>query len=105
MAKKNKPKQSFPMQEEPKMVEAPKNQMTLEEARAFRAALYRPQPKPLNEVQKREAFRIFWASNKSKYGKGKSLEKAIWLHLKSIGMDSPEKFHDGLGNFGLKKVK
>ncbi len=80
-------------------------EMSLEEARAYRASLYKPTPKVLNEEQKREAFRIFWASNKSKYGRSKSLEKALWLHLKTIGMSSPDQFAQGLDNFGLKKVK
>lgn len=80
-------------------------EMSLEEARAYRASLHKPAPKELNESQKREAFRVFWAANKAKYGKGKSLEKAVWLHLKSVHMDSPEQFSDGLANFGLKKVK
>lgn len=93
MAKEKKSKQS----EEPGM--------SLEEARQFRASLYKPQAKVLNEAQKREAFRIFWASNKSKYGESKALEKALWLHLKTIGMNSPEQFSKGLDNFGLKKVK
>ena len=79
--------------------------MTAEEAKAFRASLHVPQPKVLTEEKKREAFRIFWTSNRSKYGKAKSLEKVLWLHLKSIGMNSPEKFVDGLTNFGLKKIK
>ena len=104
MAKKAKTKQSEPvMVEQPKVVS--KMEMTLEESRAYRASLHRPVPKVLNEAEKREAFRIFWAGNKSKYGSAKSLEKALWLHLKSIGMDSPESFSDGLFNFGLKKVK
>jgi len=80
-------------------------EMSLEEARAFRASLHKPVPRALSESQKREAFRIFWVSQKSKYGKSKSLEKALWLHLKTIGMNSPEKFVEGLANFGLKKVK
>lgn len=80
-------------------------QMTAEEARAFRAALYDPAPKPLREEQCREAFRVFWAANKSKYGRPKSLEKALWLHLKSMKMTSPEQFKEGLDHFGLKKVK
>ncbi len=79
--------------------------MTLEEAKAFRASLYRPQPKIMSDIQKREAFRIFWTSQKSKYGKSKSLEKALWLHLRAIGMDTPDKFVSGLEHFGLKKVK
>lgn len=93
MAKQKKTEQSF------------EKEMSLEEARAFRASLYKPVPRPLSDSQKREAFRIFWASNKSKYGKAKTLEKALWLHLTTIGMNSPEKFADGLANFGLKKVK
>ena len=80
-------------------------EMSLEEARAFRASLHKPVPRALSESQKRESFRIFWASNKSKYGKAKSLENAIWMHLKTIGMNSPEKFAEGLDHFGLKKVK
>ena len=80
-------------------------EMSLEEARAYRASLHKPVARPLNEPQKREAFRVFWASNRSKYGRPKSLEKALWLHLKTIDMDSPEQFAAGLANFGLKKVK
>lgn len=102
MAKKFKSKQPEPAAE---LTVASKVEMSLEESRAYRAALHKPVPKVLNEAQKREAFRVFWAGNKSKYGSAKSLEKALWLHLKSIGMDSPESFSDGLFNFGLKKVK
>lgn len=80
-------------------------EMTLEEAKAYRASLYKPIIRALSEIEKKEAFRIFWASNKAKYGKNKSLEKALWLHLKSIEMTSPEQFVQGLDNFGLKKVK
>lgn len=78
-------------------------EMTLEEAKAWRASLHKPSPRVLSEDEKREAFRIFWAGQKAKFGKGKALEKAIWLHLKSIGMNSPEQFEQGLANFGLKK--
>ena len=88
-----------------KKQQSSEKQMTLEEAKAYRSSLYKPAPRILTEAQKREAFRIFWASNKSKYGKSKSLEKALWLHLKSINMDAPEQFAQGLDNFGLKKVK
>jgi hypothetical protein len=79
-------------------------EMSLKEARAYRASLYKPSPRILSEDEKREAFRIYWTTQKAKYGKGKSLEKAIWLHLKTIGMNSPEQFEQGLANFGLKKV-
>ena len=80
-------------------------EMSLAQSKAYRASLHKPTAKVLSEEQKREAFRIFWASNKAKYGKLKAIEKAIWLHLKSIGMNSPEQFSQGLENFGLKKVK
>ena len=96
-------KQPEMAKEEPKLA-APRG-MSLEESRAHRASLHKPSPKILNESQKREAFRIFWVSQKSKYGKAKSLEKALWLHLKAIKMDSPEQFAEGLDHFGLKKVK
>ena len=82
-----------------------KMEMSLEESKAFRASLYKPQPKALSENQKREAFRIFWASQKAHYGKAKSLEHSLWLHLSTIKMNTPDKFVDGLAHFGLKKVK
>ncbi len=80
-------------------------EMTLEQSKAYRASLHKPAPKVWSEEEKREAFRVFWASNKSKYGKGKALEKALWLHLKTIKMDTPDNFSQGLANFGLVKVK
>lgn len=92
------------MAKEKKSQASQKMEMSLEEAKAFRASLYKPQPRVLNEAQKREAFRIFWAANKARFGKSKSLEKALWLHLKSIGMNSPEQFSQGLSNFGLTKL-
>jgi hypothetical protein len=104
MAKEKKQKQ-MPKEEAQPQSAARSMEMSLEQARAYRASLHKPVAKPLTDAQKREAFRIYWASNKKKYGKSKTLEKALWLHLKSIGMDSPEQFHDGLFNFGLKQVK
>lgn len=81
-----------------------KNQeMTLDEAKAYRASLYKEEPKILSEEEKREQFRIFWASEKNKYGKTKDLEQIIWLHLKAIKMDEPANFENGLQSFGLKK--
>ena len=89
-----------------KTIEATKEkQMTLSEAKAFRASSYKPVKKPMTDDQKREAFRVYWVSNKSKYNSSKSLEKVIWLHLKTIGMNSPEDFQKGIENFGLKKIK
>ena len=80
-------------------------EMTLEEAKAFRASLAPAAPKPMSDKAKREAFRIFWAQNKKRYSKAANLENILWLHLQAIKMDEPSKFIDGLNHFGLKKVK
>lgn len=80
-------------------------ELTAEEAKAFRASLYRPEVRILSESEKREQFRVFWAKTKRKYGKTKDIEEIIWVHLKSSKMDEPEKFEEGLTHFGLKKIK
>lgn len=81
-------------------------EMSMAEAKALRVSMAKPQaPKELSQAQKREAFRLHWAKEKSKYGKTRDLEDALWLHLKAIKMDVPEKFDDGLKHFGLKKVE
>jgi len=87
------------------MVESKPKEMTLAESRAYRASLHKPQAPSLTEEQKREEFRKFWASNKKKYGEAKNLEKALWLHLKTIKMDSPHQFSEGMKHFGLVKNK
>lgn len=79
-------------------------EMTLEEARAYRASLYKPVEQPLTEKEKREAFRLFWAKEKYKYGKSKDMEEILWMHLKASKMEDPEKFDSGLKHFGLKKI-
>lgn len=79
-------------------------EMTADEAKAFRASLYRPEVRSLTDQEKREAFRVFWAQSKKKYGKSKDLEDIIWAHLKSTKMDEPAQFEDGLKHFGLKKL-
>ena len=80
-------------------------EMTAEEARAYRASLARPVVKPLSEQEKRDAFRLYWAQEKYKYGKSKDLEGVLWLHLKSSKMDDPSKFAEGMKHFGLKKIR
>lgn len=80
-------------------------EMSLDEARKYRAALYKPEEKKLSDAEKRESFRIFWAQNRKQYGKSKDLESIIWLHLKAVKMDEPEKFDSGIKHFGLKKIK
>jgi len=79
-------------------------EMTGEEAKALRAAKYKALPKKASDLEKREAFRIFWAQEKYKYGREKDLEPILWVHLKAIKMDTPEQFKNGLANFGLKEI-
>lgn len=80
-----------------------KQEMTAEEAKAFRASLAVPQEIKLTEQQKREEFRVFWAQAKRKYGQPKELEDILWLHLKSSNLSEPSQFEAGLAHFGLKK--
>ena len=80
-------------------------EMSLEEAKAFRASLHVPKKKSFSEQEKREEFRIYWAQEKSKYGKSKDLEQILWVHLKSAKFDEPEQFEKGLQHFGLKAIK
>jgi hypothetical protein len=87
-----------------KKQQAQKQEMTLEEARAFRAALVSTALKPLSQKQKREAFKIYWTQNKKKYGLTAKLEEILWLHLVATKNDSPDKFDAGLAHFGIKKV-
>jgi hypothetical protein len=79
--------------------------MSLEEAKAYRASLYKPVIKVLSDEEKREEFRLYWAQEKSKYGKSKDLEEILWLHLKASKMNDPSKFEDGLNHFGLRKIR
>ena len=79
-----------------------KQEMTLEEAKAYRASLYKPIAAILTDQEKREKFRLFWAKEKSKYGKSKDLENILWIHLKSAKLDNPENFEKGLQHFGLR---
>lgn len=80
-------------------------EMTVEEARALRMARHNATVKEPSEQEKREEFRLFWAQEKSKYGKDKALESILWLHIKAMNMDTPDKFKRGLEHFGLKEIK
>lgn len=93
------------MAKEKKAEQMENKEMTLEEAKAFRASMYKPEPQKLSDQEKREAFRLFWAQNRKMYGKSKDLESIIWLHLKAVKMDEPEKFEAGVKHFGLTKIK
>lgn len=92
-------------QKKQKRQDAPKAEMSMAEAKAYRASLNKSQPAELTEKQVREQFRIFWATEKAKYGKAKDLEEIVWLHLKASKLDAPEKFEAGLAHFGLKKIR
>jgi hypothetical protein len=80
-------------------------QMSPEEAKAYRASQYKPAARVLQEHEKREQFRLFWATNRTKYGKNKDLEEVLWIHLKSAKLDDPSKFEEGMKHFGLKKIR
>ena len=82
-----------------------KSEMTLEESKAYRASLHIATSIKKDETERREEFRIFWATNKQKYGKSKDLESILWAHLKSAKLDQPEEFESGIEHFGLKKIK
>lgn len=87
-----------------KKQEVKKLEMTLDESKAYRASLAPKDDKKLEDHEKREQFRLFWAENKYKYGKAKDLENILWVHLKSAKLDAPEDFEAGLTHFGLKKI-
>lgn len=88
-----------------KKQEAKKSEMTLQEAKAYRASLAPQDDKKLDDHEKREQFRLFWAENKYKYGKAKDLENILWVHIKSAKLDNPKDFEAGLAHFGLKKIR
>ena len=50
----------------------------------------------------REEFRKYFIGLKRKLKLAPELENVIWLHLKTIGMDSKEQFNDGIKHFGYK---
>jgi hypothetical protein len=85
--------------------EEKKVEMTLEEAKAHRASLHKPAERVLQEYERREEFRVFWAKNRNQYGRQKDLEDVLWIHLKSAKLDDPKKFEEGLKHFGLKKIR
>jgi hypothetical protein len=80
-------------------------EMSLEEARKWRASLAKPASSlALKEEQIREAWRLYWAQEKSKWANSKDLEHIIWLHLKAVSMAAPARFEEGIKHFGLKRI-
>ena len=91
--------------QEKKQEKKKSEEMTLQEAKAYRMSLNKAKESKLEEHEKRELFRLFWAENKYKYGKAKDLEHILWLHLKASKLDDPKDFDKGLAHFGLKKIR
>lgn len=82
-----------------------REEMTLEEAKAYRASLHRPQPKVLTLDEKKDLFRLYWAQERKSYGSARKLEHLLWTHLVATGNSDPEAFEAGISHFGLKKIK
>jgi predicted urease superfamily metal-dependent hydrolase len=61
--------------------------------------------KKKEEKDHQEEWNLFWTRNRKAYKETKEIGKIIWLHLKAIGCDKPEKFIQGIENFGLKGDK
>jgi hypothetical protein len=87
------------------MVVKKEKEMTLDEAKAYRASQHKPQKAVLSEAARRQQFKLFWTQNRKKFGKSKDLEPILWIHLKATGNDQAEKFEDGMAHFGLKRIR
>jgi len=72
-------------------------QMRLEQAEKLGKA------SPKKEEDAKEAWDLFWIQNRKAYGESKEIGKILWLHLKAIGCNKPEKFEEGIKNFGINK--
>lgn len=84
-------------------------QERLKEARAKRLQAYYDKmgeiPKETPKDDYKEEFKSFWIKNRSLYGKDKDFGDIVWLHLKSAGFCTPDKFEAGIEHFGLSKAK
>ena len=63
------------MAKKEKVAPMEQKEMTLEEAKALRAAKHAALPKKATEEEKREAFRVFWAQEKASYALSCSVTK------------------------------
>jgi len=61
--------------------------------------------KKSDEKDHQEEWNLFWTRNRKAYKETKEIGEIIWLHLKAIGCNRPEKFEQGIKNFGLKGDK
>ena len=80
-------------------------QKKLEEARKLR--LEQAKNIAISKVDEsknyKEEWDLFWVKNRKSYSETKELGEIIWLHLKAIKHDKPEKFIEGIKNFGINK--
>lgn len=68
-------------------------------AEEMRASMIKEKKK---KVDVRQAFHKHFIKIKSKLNLKPEMEGVLWKHLKATKNDSPDKFDDGLRNFGLK---
>ena len=54
----------------------------------------------VEDINAREAFRIYFIQLKKKVNLSSDLENIIWLHLKAMKFDKPELFAQGVKHFG-----
>lgn len=80
-------------------------EMSSEQAKAYRASLYKEPKVVLSEASRRQQFKMFWARSRKRYNASKELEPILWIHLKATGNDQPENFEGGVAHFGLKKIR
>jgi alcohol dehydrogenase class IV len=79
------------------------NKDKIAKARKKRLAL--AEEKGLKKLEKdssREDFRKYFLKLNKKLKINKSLEEAIWIHLKTIGCNKKELFDKGIKHFGYK---
>lgn len=79
-------------------------EMTLAESAAWRASLYKPEAPKLSDEEKKEAFRQYWATERSKYNQPRDLEQVLWLHAIATKKTDPSQFDEMIQHFGFKKI-
>lgn len=80
-------------------------QEKLTKAREMRLKLAGRKAAPQEDVDAKKEFEIFWARERASYKKDREIQEILWLHLKAIKHDHPDKFEQGVAHFGLKKLK
>jgi len=67
-----------------------------------RIAKANSEPKNIDSDQLQQEFRKFFIKLKAKLNIGKHMESILWRHFQARGFNSPEKFEDGVRDFGYK---